>query len=70
MVELTEFERKVVEVMKSLGATSPDKLKTVDHIARAAMLPKGRVANILLTLANKRVVKRVARQKAAGYYLL
>lgn len=70
MVELSEQERKVVEAMKNLGAKSEDKLKTVDHIAKAAMMPKGMVANILLALANKKVVKRVAREKAAGYYLM
>jgi len=33
-------------------------------------MPKGKVANIVLSLVNKRVVKRIAREKAAGYYLL
>jgi len=70
MVELTDQERKVVEAMKMLKATSPDQLKTLDHIAKAAMMPKGRVANIIQMLLNKKVVKRVAREKAAGYYLL
>ncbi len=70
MVELTEEEKKVVEAMKVLGATSENKLKTADHIAKAAMLPKGRVSNILLSLTNKKVIKRVAREKAAGYYLI
>ena len=69
MVELTEDEKKVVEAMKALGATSEDKLKTADHIAKASMLPKGKVANVLLSLTNKKVIKRVAREKAAGYYL-
>ncbi len=70
MVELTDMERKVVDAMKSLKATSPDQLKTVDHIAKAAMLPKSRVAQIIQTLVNKKVVKRIAREKAAGYYLI
>jgi len=68
--ELTEDEKKVVEAMKLLKATSEDKLKTVDHIAKACMMPKGRVANIVAMLLNKRVVKRIAREKAAGYYLV
>ncbi|MDW8034147.1 MAG: transcriptional regulator [Nitrososphaerota archaeon] len=68
-MELTEDEKKVVEAMKALGATSEDKLKTADHIAKAAMLPKGKVANVLANLVNKKVIKRVAREKAAGYYL-
>jgi DNA-binding IclR family transcriptional regulator len=47
-----------------------DKIKDADQIAKAAMMPKGKVANILLSLVNKKVIKRVAREKAAGYYLL
>ncbi|MEM5802257.1 MAG: transcriptional regulator [Candidatus Aenigmatarchaeota archaeon] len=70
MVELTEDEKKVVEALKSLRAMSEDKLKDADQIAKAAMMPKGKVANILMNLMNKKVVKRVAREKAAGYYLL
>jgi DNA-binding IclR family transcriptional regulator len=70
MAELTPDEAKVVEAMKSLKAVAEDKIKDADQIAKAAMMPKGKVANILLSLVNKKVVKRVAREKAAGYYLL
>jgi len=70
MVELTEDEEKVVEAMKNLKAVREDKLKTVDHITRAARLPKGKVANIIMNLMRKGVVKRIAREKAAGYYLV
>jgi DNA-binding IclR family transcriptional regulator len=70
MAELTPEEAKVVEAMKSLKAVAEDKIKDADQIAKAAMMPKGKVANILLSLVNKKVVKRVAREKAAGYYLL
>ena len=70
MVELAEDEKKVVEVMKTLGAVAEDKLKDVDQIAKTALMPKGKVANIISMLVNKRVVRRVAREKAAGYYLM
>lgn len=70
MVDLSEDESKVVEAMKLLKATAEDKLKDADQIAKAAMMPKGKVANIVLSLVNKKVVRRVAREKAAGYYLL
>ena len=69
-MELTDEEKKVVEAMKSLRAVAEDKLKDADQIAKAAMMPKGKVSNILLNLVNKKVIKRVAREKAAGYYLL
>jgi len=69
-MELTEEENRVVEAMKMLKATAENQLKTVDHIAKAAMMPKSKVAAIIGNLMNKKVVKRVAREKAAGYYLL
>jgi len=70
MVDLTDREKKVVDAMKMLGATAQDKLKTADDISRKAVLPKNLVANDLLMLANKKVVKRVVREKAAGYFLI
>jgi len=70
MVDLSENEVKVAEAMKLLKAIAEDKIKDVDQIAKAAMMPKGKVANIVLNLVNKKVVKRVAREKAAGYYLI
>lgn len=69
-MSLNPFEEKVVEAMKALGATSQDKLKDADQIARAAKLPKGKVAAALNSLINKKVVKKITRQKRAGYYLL
>lgn len=48
MVELSDMERKVLEAMKMLNATSPENLKTADQITKAASLPKGRVANLSL----------------------
>lgn len=70
MVDLTDDEKKVVEAMNSLKAIAEDKLKDVDQIAKTAMMPKGKVANIISMLVNKKVVRRIAREKAAGYYLI
>jgi predicted RNA binding protein with dsRBD fold (UPF0201 family) len=70
LVELTEDEKKVVEAMKSLGATKEEKIRDADMIARTSMLPKGKASNAILSLVNKRVLKRIAREKAAGYYLV
>lgn len=69
-MELTEQEQRVVDAMKELGATADDRLKTADDIARKAGISKAIVSNLLLNLVNKKVAKRVARQKAAGYYIL
>ncbi len=70
MIDLTEDEKKIVEAMKSLGATREDKLRDADMIARTAMMPKGKASNVILSLVNKKVIKRIAREKAAGYYLI
>ncbi|MBI4983578.1 transcriptional regulator [Candidatus Woesearchaeota archaeon] len=70
MIELTDDEKKVVEAMKELRAISEEKLKTADHIAKEAMMPKGLASNVLLNLVNKKIVKRVTRGKAAGYYVI
>ena len=70
MAELTEDEKKIVEALKSFGARSEEKLKDTDSIARATLMPKGKVANIILSLVNKKVLKRIAREKAAGYFII
>jgi len=69
-MDLTDREKKIVEALKMLGATAQDKLKTADDVARKAVLPKNLVAGDLMMLANKKIVKRVVREKAAGYFLL
>lgn len=70
MIELNDNEKKIVEVMRTLRAVAEDKMKDADQIAKTAMLPKGVASNILINLANKKVVRRIAREKAAGYYLI
>ena len=69
-MELNDNEKKVVEAMRSLKAVSEDKLKDVDQIAKTATLPKGVASNAVLGLVNKKAIKRIAREKAAGYYLI
>lgn len=68
-MELTEDEKRVVDAIKSLGATKSDMLKDMDQIAKAAVMPKGKVGSIMVNLVNKKVVVRVTRGKAAGYYV-
>jgi hypothetical protein len=45
-------------------------LKDVDFIAKTAMMPKGKAANVILNLVNRKIIKRITREKAAGYYLI
>ena len=68
-MELTEDEKKVIDTMKMLKAVSEDKIKDVDQIAKTTLMPKGKVGNIIVNLVNKRAVKRIAREKAAGYFV-
>lgn len=70
MVDLTDDEKRIVEAMKMLRAVAENQLKDADQIAKASMMPKGKVSNLLINLANKKVVKRVVRGKAAGYYVI
>ncbi len=70
MVELTPNAQKVYDALKKLGATSPDSMKTADDIMRVSRLPKGMANNALMELVAKGYAKRVAREKAAGYYAI
>jgi len=69
MAELTRTEQAIVKAMEALGATKDSSIKTVSEITKKSNRPPGLVANTLSTLAQKKVVKRVAKEKSAGYYL-
>ena len=68
--DLTPNAKKVYDAMKKLGATSDSSVKTADDIMRASGLPKGMSNNALQELVAKGYARRVAREKAAGYYVL
>jgi predicted transcriptional regulator len=70
MVELSPIEQMVVKAMQELGASKDTALKTADDIAKKTNRPKGLVTNTLVSLSQKGVAKRVAREKSAGYYLM
>ncbi|MDE1768040.1 MAG: transcriptional regulator [Candidatus Micrarchaeota archaeon] len=69
MVDLNPIESLVVQAMKDLGATSDEKKKTADDIAKKCNRPKSMINNALVALMQKGVIKRVAREKASGYYV-
>ena len=68
--ELDSVEQMIVKAMQEIGATKDSSPKTADDIAKKCNRPKGLITNKLVTLLQKGVVKRIAREKAAGYYLL
>jgi predicted transcriptional regulator len=70
MVELNPIEQTVLKAMQELGATKDSSIKTADDIMKKCNRPKGVVTNSLVSLLQKGVIKRVAREKAAGYYII
>ncbi len=70
MVDLNPFEDKVLKALIELGANSEEKMKTADHVMKKTNLAKGMVGNALTSLVSKGLIKRVAREKASGYYVL
>ncbi|MDE1811065.1 MAG: transcriptional regulator [Candidatus Micrarchaeota archaeon] len=70
MADLTPIEQIVVKAMEELGATKDSVIKTADDITKKSNRPKGLVTNALTSLSQKGVIKRVAREKASGYYVV
>ncbi len=69
MDELSPGAQKVYDAMKTLGAISENKLKTADDIMKKSGVGKSIVNAGLKELMDKKLVKRVARQKSAGYFI-
>jgi len=67
---LSPVEEKVLKALIDLGAINENNIKTADHVMKKTNLGKGMVGNALTSLVNKGLVKRVAREKASGYYVL
>lgn len=70
MVDMTPIESEVVNAMREIGATTEEKKKTADDIAKKSNRPKSMVTNALVALSQKGVIKRIAREKSAGYYVI
>jgi len=71
MVEgVSDRASKVYDAMKGAGITSEEKMVNVDRIVNLSKLGKNFVVQALQELQQKGYVKRVAREKSAGYYLL
>jgi predicted transcriptional regulator len=70
LAELNPVEQLVVKALEEMGATKDSAIKTADDITKKCNRPKGLVTNTLVSLTQKGVIKRVAREKAAGYYLV
>ena len=64
------WAEKVYNAMKTAGLDSEEKMANADRIVGLAKAPKNFVLRALDELQAKGLVKRRAREKAAGYYLL
>ena len=67
---ISDRANKVYDAMKSAGLTSEDKMRDADQITNMSKLPKNMTLNALQELMAKGYVKRKAREKAAGYYVI
>jgi len=67
---LSTWAEKVYNAMKSAGLDSEEKMANADRIVGLAKAPKNFVLRALDELQSKGLVKRKAREKAAGYYLI
>jgi len=67
---LSMWAEKVYTAMKSAGLDSEEKMANADRIVGLAKAPKNFVLRALDELQSKGLVKRKAREKAAGYYLI
>ena len=70
MTDLTPVEQLIIKAMQELGATKDTSIKTADDITKKCNRPKGLINNSLVSLVQKGGIKRVAREKASGYYIL
>ncbi|AGO60708.1 MULTISPECIES: hypothetical protein [Ferroplasma] len=70
MVGLSGNAEKIYSSLKAMGAVSEEKMKTADDIMKKVALGKALVNSGLKELMDGKMVKRVARQKSAGYFIL
>lgn len=68
--DVSDRANKVYEAMVSAELTSEDKMRDAEAITRMSKLPKNFVLQALQELMAKGYVKRKAREKAAGYYVV
>lgn len=68
--DVSDRSNKVYDTMKAAGITSEDKMRDADAITKMSKLPKNMVLQALQELQAKGYVKRRAREKAAGYYVV
>ena len=64
------YAEKVYNAMKTAGLDNEDKMANAERIVGLTKAPKNFVLRALDELQAKGFVKRKAREKSAGYYLI
>ncbi len=67
---LSMYAEKVFNAMKAAGIDSEDKMANAERIVGLTKAPKNFVLRSLDELQSKGLVKRKAREKSAGYYIV
>ncbi|WP_337860370.1 transcriptional regulator [Ferroplasma sp.] len=70
MAELSGNAEKIYHALYALKAVSEQNMKTADDIMKKGMVGKAIVNSGLQELLEMKIVKRVARQKSAGYFII
>jgi len=70
LMDVSDRANKVYDAMKAAGITSEEKMRDAEAITKMSKMPKNMVLQALQELQSKGYVKRRAREKAAGYYLV
>ncbi|OGS48936.1 MAG: transcriptional regulator [Euryarchaeota archaeon RBG_16_68_13] len=68
--DVSDRSNKVYDAMKAAGLTEEDEMRDAEAITKMAKLPKNMVLQALQELQGKGYVRRKAREKAAGYYIV
>ena len=68
--DVSDRATKVYDAMKSAGIIAEDKMRDADAITKMSKLSKNFVLQALQELQSKGYVKRKAREKAAGYFIV
>lgn len=68
--DVSDRATKVYDAMKVAGITGEDKMRDAEAVTKMSKLSKNFVLQALQELQSKGYVKRRAREKAAGYYIV
>lgn len=69
-MSVSPFARQVYDALIKMGAKSPETSKSADQILNEVKLGKGQIMAGLGQLQSRGIIKRKAKEKRAGYYIV